>query len=418
MPPEKAKHRQRERIYISDQIARAVGATSLATLLMFPAAQHSLEPSTMAHTPGVAYVPEAIVEDTVPSPEYYDEATGLTRDTGIDTQPCRDFEVCGTDVMHPFLLPPDENGLRSVGYLSGDTFAIAGPFVKDHEPGADKYRAQAMLRSDDIPSEGKQIVFDSAAGIEGRGTAAEILGGWNMLVNDGVSLPDGSIVVSYQHTVNVENPKPHRWYTDRSSLAISYDGGNSFEHADVHWWNDEENTDPYQMTSMQIDGDYVYFTSVKTGRQRGPMMLYRVKWDEILDQNSYEYWSGGEWGDQSDAKPIMTGHFGEPSLRKLSDGAWVLGYADYTGYPKIVTQTITDPEQGPEGQWSKPKVHLTARELKNPYGGGIHPYSTLDNLILMISTWQTEGSAEKIQDRELVRYDVSHLVTSAEEYLE
>lgn len=410
MSKEHRKQRNTERFTIPLHIAGTIGATALAMASVL----NSIGEPVKASASDKPYVLAPYVAEMVTVSEFYDEATGLTRDTGVDTQPCRDFEVCGTDVLHPFALPPDENGVVSTGYLGGDTFAIAGPFIKDHAPGADKYRAQSMLRSDDIPVEGRQIVFDSAAGVEGKGTAAEILGGWNMLINDGVSLPDGSIVVSYQHTVNVENPKPHMWYTDRSSLAISYDNGNSFELIGPNWWNDGENSDPYQMTSMQIDGDYVYFVSVKAGRQRGPMMLYRAKWDQMMDKSAYEYWAGGDWGDQSDAEPFMTGHFGEPSLRKLSDGTWMLGYADYTGYPKIVTQMITDPLQGPEGQWSEPKIQLTARELKNPYGGGIHPQSTKDNLILMISTWQTEGKSDKIQERELVRYDVSHLVTTAE----
>lgn len=141
-------------------------------------------------------------------------------------------------------------------------------------------------------------------------------------------------------------------------------------------------------------------------------MLFRARWDQMLDKDAYEYWDGSEWGEKSNAKPIMTGHFGEPSLRKLSDGTWVLSYADYTEYPKIVTQTILDPAHGPEGEWSKQKIQITANELPNLYGGGIHPYSTKERLILMVSTWQTKGPAENIEDRELVRYDVSHLVTS------
>lgn len=414
MSQEHSWYQSKEKNHISNHFARTIGASTLAALFMVIPARHSLEPDTAPYNPGVAMQETERRSDVLLLSNFYDSATGLTRDTGIDTQPCRDYQVCGVDLLHPFALPPDEKGIVSTGYIGGDTFAIAGPFIKNHAPGADKYRAQSMLRSDDIPVEGKQIIFDSAAGVEGKGMAAEILGGQHMLINDGVSLPDGNIVVSYQHTIDVKNPKPYTWYTDRSSLAISRNGGNSFEHIGPNWWNDDSNNDPYQMTSMQIDGEYIYFVSVKAGRQQGPMMLYRVKWNEIMNKNTYEYWTGDAWDSQSNAKPIMTGHFGEPSLRKLRDGTWILGYADYTGYPKIVTQIITDPTQGPEGQWSTPKVHLTARQLKNQYGGGIHPQSTRDHLILMISTWQTKGESDKIQERELVRYDVSHLVTTAE----
>lgn len=53
----------------------------------------------------------------------------LTRDTGLDKDPCWKFKICGTDVGHPFLL---HNG--SVGYWLGDTFATKGPFLQDQPP--------------------------------------------------------------------------------------------------------------------------------------------------------------------------------------------------------------------------------------------------------------------------------------------
>jgi len=409
------RHKKLERTgeKIFNGASRLIGAVAVSTIVVAPILYSEKEPIAMPYFPGIIqeeWRPRNI--DQTDLPPIYDPVTRLTRDTGMDMQPCFDYDVCGTDIMHPFLMPPDKNGIREVCYLSGDTFAVAGPFLKNLPPGVDKYRAQAILCSDELPSEGKPIVFDRAAGVGGKGTAAEILGGWNMLINDGVSLPDGSIIVSYQHTVEVENPKKHLWYTDRSSLAVSWNRGDNFYLTGPDWENDHDNSDPYQMWSMQLDGDYVYIVSVKTGRQRGPMMLFRSRWDQILNKNAYEYWNGNDWGEKSDAKPILEGHFGEPSLRKLSDGTWVLSYADYTGYPKIVTRTIMNPDQGPEGEWSEPKVHLTAKDFPNLYGGGIHPYSTKDNLVLMISTWQTKGSAERIQDRELVRYDVSHLVTT------
>lgn len=404
------EHRKsREKSYPKDRLAKIFGVTCLtATFLLAGSFDTSIEsPRVITYNKG----PELQKEpQPVIIPEIiYDETLRLTRDTGMDMQPCAEFKVCGTDVAHPFLLP---NG--SVGYLLGDTFAVAGPFLKNIPPGEDMYRAQAMLRSNDLPTAGDPITFDSAAGLEGTGVAPEILGGWHMLVNDGVSLPNGDIIVSYQHTVAVENSKDNTWHTDYAGLAISHDG-NNFDLTGLAWENDvEDNLDPYQMWSMQRDGDYVYIVSVRTGRREGPMMLFRSRWDQMLQQDAYEYWNGEQWGKKADAKPIQEGHFGEPSLRKLSDGMWVMSYTDYSHGPRVVTRTIVDPTQGPEGTWSEPKVQLTWKDLKNPYGGGIHPYSTKDNLILMISTWQTKGDSKEISERELVRYDVSHLNTAVE----
>jgi hypothetical protein len=417
-----AKERGEKRDWLrpTDWLGRVIGGVAVTAVLVAPALQSSSESVTLPYNPGIIYEPESkpIIEQSS-LPPIYDKLTRLTRDTGMDSQPCFDFDVCGTDLGRAFLLPPDQYGNRRVGQLFGDTFKVKGPFLKDEDIPAtgDQYRAQVMLRSSMMPVEGQPIIFDGAAGLEGneKGTAPEFLGQWHILMNDGVSLPDGRVVVSYQHTVEVEDPDDHTWHTDRSSLAVSYDGGNHFDLTGPDWENDAENDDPYQMWSMQLDGDYVYIVSVRAGRKPGPMMLFRVPWDQMMNTSLYKYWNGEEWGEKSEAKPLKNGHFGEPSLRKLSDGTWVLSYADYIGYPKIVTQTIDttdDSTTGPEGPWTDPKIQLTAKQLPNLYDGSVHPYSTKDNLILMISTWQTKGDAEHIQDRELVRYDVSHLVTT------
>lgn len=383
--PKELVVKKHERVRVTDWMARFVGATSIATMLMVPAAQHALDPGEKPYNPGITFEPEPEIIETAPASPVYNEKTGMTRDTGLDTQSCKDFVVCGTDLGIPFLLPDGNN----VGYLFGDTFAVQGPFLDGLEPGADKYRAQVMLRSDDIPTKGQSIVFDSAAGLEyaEKATAPEFLGQWHILVNDGVSLPDGSIVISYQHTVEVDDPADKTWHTDYAGLAWSPDG-NHFELIGPKWENTPDNNDPYQMWSMQRDGDYVYIVSDRAGRKTGPMMLFRVRWDEMLNPDAYTYWSGDSWGKKQDAKPIMEGRFGEPSLRKLQDGTWVLSYADYSRTPKIVTRTIQDPASGPEGVWSEPKIQLTWQQQPFLYGGFVHPNSTKDNLILMVSVWE------------------------------
>lgn len=404
-------NKSRERL--RRNIKRTIGGTVLA--LSFFVASEPAAASAPIHefTPPIA--PTSTFNES-PPPQNYDlygselspvYENGFTRDTGMDSQACEAYEICGTDLGQPFLMPDG-----SIGYLFGDTFKVPGPFLKNVE-GGDNYRAQAMLVSRDLPKDAVPINFSGAGGLETNGKAGDLLDGWHMLVNDGVSLPNGDIIISYQHTFDVENGD-HSWYTDYSSLAISHDNGQTFEKLDIRWGNDPlgANDDPYQMWSMQLDGDYVDIVSVRSGRRTGDMMLFRVPWDKMVDKSAYEYWDGEKWGEQSAAKPIDRGHFGEPSLRKISDGTWVLEYADYWGYPKLVTRTLKDNSSGPAGEWNKPKVQVTSKDLPNPYGGGVHPYSTKDNLIMMVSTWQTSGTSKAISERQLKRYDVSHYITN------
>lgn len=333
---------------------------------------------------------------------------GLTRDTGMDMQSCRTYEVCGTDLGIAVELPPDEYGNRRVMFLWGDTFAIAGPFM-EHTPGADKYRAQAILTSGMMPTDGQPLIFDGYLGVGEPGTAPDLFG-WNRTLTDGISFTEtGDIYLSWQSIVEAEAGKP--WRTRDAGLAKQAPDGR-FELVGPVWENNADNTDPYQMWSMARDGDYVYIVSVRAGRQHGPMMLFRVPWNQMLDESAYTYWNGSGWGSKDSATPIMNSKFGEPSLRKLQDGTWVLAYMDYSHGPRLVTQTLVDNATGPSGEWDKPKEQLTWRELPAPYGGFIHPFSTADNLILMVSTWQREKPQHEDDPGRPIRYDVMHMITS------
>lgn len=395
----------RDKVSIRRRLAQIAGANILAITLLVPSTQ-TLAESESAPSFAAGPIHEAL-QPSPPPPE----TAGTYRDTGLDSQACRDFEVCGTDLGIPFLLPPDKDGKRSVGYLFGDTFIVAGPFL-DIPSGLDHYRPQVLLRSDMTPEPNQPILFDGAAGIDRTGTAPELLHHGHLITNDGISLPNGDIILSYQGMMDIkpDEPIPATWKTDQSGLAVSHDGGNTFELAGPIWRNDANDSDPYQMSSMERDGDYVYTVSVRAGRQPGPMMLTRVRWDHMLDQDGeanptkYEYWNGTSWGTVEQAEPVLNGIIGEPSLRKLSDGTWVMAYTEYTGGAKIVTRS----SQTLEGLWttSQPKVQLTWQQLPSLYGGFVHPYSTAENLILMVSTWQTAPDGSK--HGKLIRYDVSH----------
>ena len=390
-------------------LTRLFVATMFAASLMAPAT-HALAPSSTSFNPGPPPPAPAPNMTSAPPPAPILEGV-LTRDTGMDTSACPRFIVCGTDLGIPFLLP---NG--SVGYLFGDTFAVAGPNIPNLRPGADHWRSPVMLRSNVMPVIGTPIKFDSAAALDGEGMAPEFMfnahrDGYeiSVLPNDGISLPNGDIVVSYMSIgEGMTKDNPH-WRTNYAGLAISHDG-NAFERVPVQpgapiWANDNSNSDPFQMWSMQLDGDYVYIATVRAGRQDGPMMMLRVPWDRMLDKGAYVCWNGTGWG--GDCQPILpNSKYGEPSLRKLSDGTWVMSYVDFT-YTHVATRTASSPE----GPWSEPKVQYTWKQLNALYGGFIHPYSTASNLIMMISTWQAKiHDPDTEDDDELIRYDVNHLI--------
>lgn len=312
--------------------------------------------------------------------------------TGADRDTSRRWHVAGTDLGIPYVI---DDG--SVGFLFGDTYDKArweGP------PPLSDWRSPVMLRSGSPPGDPDGIVFDSAAGVDGDGRAPEIMvdghlgvgfdGVWEFTVipNDGITFPEtGRQVVSYMSILNwdVVGPDGPRWKTNYAGLAYS-DDGNHFTRTPVQWPNDDGNTDPFQMWSMQRHGDWVYVFTVRAGRQDGPMMLQRVRWDRILDRDAYQGWGrrGSTWRWGRPCTPILEGRFGEPSVRRLPDGTWAMSYLNcVTGH--IVTRT----SDGPNRDWSDEKVQVTS---VNQYGGFIHPWSTseVDGLHLMVSKWSRD----------------------------
>jgi hypothetical protein len=304
--------------------------------------------------------------------------------TGADLDTFQRWSVAGTDLGIPYVL---ENG--AIGFLFGDTFNTQWP----EEPNND-WRAPVMLRSAINPGDANGIVFDSAAGVAGNGNAPEIMHNGHrgddgfgtheisVIPNDGIGFPEtGDQIVSYMSIKDWTAP----WTTNYAGLAISTDG-NTFTRLDVKWPNNDDNTDPFQMWTMQRDGDWVYIFSVRSGRQQGPMMLQRAPWDQMVNQSSYQGWGwdGSNWGWGRPCTPILQGNFGEPSVRKLSDGTWVMSYLNLDS-KNIVTRTATGPDQA----WSDETVQVYWNQEPSLYKGFIHPWSTANasELYLMVSKW-------------------------------
>lgn len=317
--------------------------------------------------------------------------------TGADLDTNQRWRVAGTDLGIPFVL---ENG--SIGYLFGDTFSSALP---EGPPLPNDWRSPVMLRSNVHPGAVGGIVFDSAARVLGDGRAPELmLNGHHgigldglhevsVIPNDGISFPEtGRQIISYmsiEHWRSAGPAGPH-WKSRYAGLAYS-DNGNDFVRTHLMWWNDAENTDAQQMWTMQRDGDHVYIFSVRAGRQEGPMLLRRVRWDRMFFPDDYEGWGwdGERWRWGQAPTPILSGRFGEPSVRRLDDGTWAMSYLNAaTG--EIVTRTAA----GPDRVWSPEKVQVTWAEAPCLYGGFIHPWSHAgaQNLHLIVSRW-CQGSS-------------------------
>jgi hypothetical protein len=137
---------------------------------------------------------------------------------------------------------------------------------------------------------------------------------------------------------------------------------------------------------------YVY----STGFQRDkPIILKRVRAEQIANPAAYEPWGyrDGVWAWGNPATPILTGSFGEMSLRPLG-GKWVLTWFNAGDYriDGIIMDTPTSNLYTAYrqtliygGNWGSEDDNHVAQL----YGGYVIPGSTLSDMHLSVSQWNT-----------------------------
>ena len=143
---------------------------------------------------------------------------------------------------------------------------------------------------------------------------------------------------------------------------------------------------------------WVYILADNFNRS-APVTLYRVAPQQFTDRSAWQGWAAGAgWGHK--ATPLWGDQVGELSVRQV-DGKTVLSYFNGTtgnmevrvaddptllgGAPVTTVVQHTD--------WPEPAEVLPSpfdNRLAQPYGGYSSPGSTLDELRIFVSQWNTE----------------------------
>lgn len=303
------------------------------------------------------------------------------------------YGVVATDLGIPRMLP---NG--RVGYVFGDTWS--------NVVGGDDWRSPVMLYSDDVSLEQIKagVNFHGAAG----GDIAKQL--WPYThdsepwQNGGFStvLPSDMLVIDnrvYLFTI-VCKGFPNVLFTD---ISYSDDNGETWHNAGP------EGTKPgdyaggmQQHITWEYDPASGYVFIFGTGFQRDRnSYLWRTLPHNLVNRDQWESWGwdGTQWGwgnPPSEVFPAGT-KLGEMNLRKVQNN-WVLTYLDLTDEVQIRTTVLgavtdnlhTSPKYTVVknvywgGEWMKP-----GNTLSQPYGGYVIPGSTLEELHLVCSQWNT-----------------------------
>ncbi len=316
----------------------------------------------------------AVVDDRcpgrAPDPGEVPAATRFIADlTGTQTSSGA-FGVGGTDLGIPVRQP---NG--QIAYIFGDTFDqdLAGG------PG---WRSPVLLRS--APGlDGNGIVFNDAAG---GAYARQILDYDHGDPNFSTWLPSDVITIGdrmYLHFIVNAGLGNVRW----TQIAYSDDNGEHWALSDARWAADEDDFLRQLWTWERGCDGYVYVMSTSFIDRSRPIILYRVPEDRLLDRNAYEPWGfrDGQWAWGNPASVVLEGRFGELSLRRVED-KWVLSWFNAGDYD-ITVKVFDGPTSNLyEARTFKP---ITGAVFPQLYGGYIHPDSTLANLHLIVSQWNT-----------------------------
>lgn len=144
---------------------------------------------------------------------------------------------------------------------------------------------------------------------------------------------------------------------------------------------------------------WVYIVANNFDRS-APVVLYRATPETFTDRSKWQGWAAGEGGGwHRPATPLWPDRIGEMSIDQI-DGKVVLSYFNAStgnmevrvadGPTSLGTAPVTTVVQ--QDVWPEPAESLPSPEdnrLAQPYGGYVSPGSTLDEVRVFVSQWNT-----------------------------
>lgn len=340
-----------------------------ATAVVWPAPSHADPP---------APVPEPVLPPLAPGQVL---RIGPTAGTGT---PTRDYGIGATDLCEFMEFP------SGILQICGDSFAGQGvgfggwwsPVALHVE--TESINDPAGVRYDGVMGVDKPLLAEPApAGRSQLPTGVVQINRENyMLVTT-----TRDLVVESSRLVKAD-PAQGNWPTIPGSVRdAAYQGGRQSQISGYY--------DP--IPTPESPSGWVYIVANNFDRS-GPAVLYRVAPESFTDRSSWQGWSSAlGWG--RPPTPLWPDRIGEMSVRQI-DGKTVLSYFnastgnmevrvanDPTGLPTAPVTTVVF-----ASEWPDPAEHLPPPEvnrLAQPYGGYISPGSTLDELRVFISQWNT-----------------------------
>lgn len=292
--------------------------------------------------------------------------------------------VGGTDLGTTTLAP--QGHLVSV---FGDTFRRAGV-------GGAGWRAPVVLLGD--PSSvhaGIRWIGSGGRGEYAHQAVRYIHLGWRRWQRVTTVLPTDVITIGdemFLHVMVCRQLGNVRW----TELHRSRDGGRTWRPTGTRWAPDLHDGLFQMLTWERGDDGWVYAFTTGFQRQHG-LLLHRVPETRVTDENAWETWGirDDRWGWGHPPTVVLPGRFGELSLRRV-DGRWVLAAFDDGNYRidvRVLDSPTADLHVAPchtvlQGCGWGEEDHAGGR-VAQLYGGYVVPGSTLAQLHLVVSQWNT-----------------------------
>ena len=182
-----------------------------------------------------------------------------------------------------------------------------------------------------------------------------------------------------------------------TELHVSHDGGRTWDPAGCRWPGAHLDG-LFQMLTWEVDaaGEWVYALTTGFQRDRG-LLLQRVRPDRLADATAWEGWGwdGATWDWGRTPTEVLPGAFGEMSLRRVPAAAgragWLLRVLDAGHY--LLDHPTANLHTAPRATlvhgcgWGD-EFHGAGR-VAQLYGGYTVPGSTLEDLHVVVSQWNT-----------------------------
>ena len=288
------------------------------------------------------------------------QLTGAGAINPTDTE----YGVYGADLGHLF------DWQDQLYMVFGDTFGCCIPGTGG-PGGARDWRSNTMaVLTDRDPSDG--LRFDSMIA-DRPGHAQQLLrpgrDDKTVIPTNGVSIGDRLFL----HYMAVASwGAPGEWELNRSGLAYSDDGGQTWTKAPEVTWEGKSN---FGQVAFVKSDDLLYLFGIPGGRFGG-VKLARVGQDSVLDKAAYRYFVGSVAGeplwspDENAAVSIVPPPVGELSVMwNPYLGRWIMTYLDEQQAALVI-------RDAPElwGPWSESKVLVSGRDYPSLYGAYMHPW--------------------------------------------